>query len=135
MRVVIGLLLLVHGLIHIAIYSPSVFGAPGVSGQEAFRLAHSWALSPLGVGETLLKTVGTPMWVLAGVGFALAGLAVLHVLPVAWGQGLAVAAAIASLLLVALFWHPWLVAAVVADIVVLVGLLAVGVPFVGQVGA
>ena len=135
MRILIGLLLLIHGLIHIAIYGSSVSGASAAPGQEAFKLVHSWALSPLGFAGTSLKIVGTPLWVVAGVGFALAGLAVLHVVPVDWWQGLAVAAAVASLLLFAFFWHPWLIAAVAADVVVLVGLLAVSVPFVEQIGA
>lgn len=135
MRIVIGLLLLVHGLIHIAIYNSSLSGAAEASGQGAFKLVHSWALSPLGFGATSLKIVGTPLWVIAGVGFMLAGLAVLHVLPVTWWHGLAVAAVVASLLLFAIFWHPWLIAAVVADVAVLVGLLVAGVPLAERVGA
>ncbi len=135
MRVAIGLLLLVHGLIHLAIYAPSLSGAPAAPGQEAFKPGHSWVLGSLGLSGTCLKAFGTPLWIVAGVGFALAGLAVFHVLPAAWWQGLAVTAAVASLLLVVLFWHPWLVAAVAADGAVLVGLLVVTLPSLEQLGA
>ena len=135
MRIVIGLLLLIHGLIHVAIYSASLSGAAAASGQEAFKLAHSWALGPWGFSGASLRIVGTPLWIVAGVGFALAGLAVLHVLPMAWWQGLAVAGAVASLLLIAIFWHPWLAVAVAADALVLVGLLAGRVPFMEQIGS
>lgn len=135
MRIVIGLMLLIHGLIHVAIYGSSLSTAPAVPGQGAFRLAHSWILSPLGLQGTGLKIIGTPLWIVAGLGFVTAGLAVFHVLPSAWWQGLAVAAAVASLLLIGFFWHPWLIAAIVADVAVLVGLLAVSMPSVEQIGA
>lgn len=132
MRVLIGILLVIHGLIHIAIYSSS---APDARAEGAFKLGHSWVLSPVGFGETALKIVGTPLWVIAGVGFVLAGLAVFGLLPVAWWQALAVTAAVASLALFTFFWHPWIVAAFGADVAVLIGLLVLSVPSVEQIGA
>ena len=66
MRVLIGILLLIHGLIHIAIYSSP---APDARAEGAFKLGHSWVLSPVGLGGTALKVVGTPLWIVAGVGF------------------------------------------------------------------
>lgn len=122
MRIVIGLLLLVHGLIHIAIYASP---APDERAAAAFKFGHSWLLSPVGFGETALKATGTPLWIVAGAGFVLAGLAVFGLLPIVWWQPLAIVAASASLVLFGLFWHPWIVAGVAADVAVLVGLLAV----------
>lgn len=132
MRVLIGILLVAHGLIHIAIYSSPAHDARA---QAAFKLGHSWILSPAGLGDAALKIVGMPLWVAAGVGFALAGLAVFGVLPIAWWQALAVTAAISSLALFTVFWHPWIVAAFAVDVAVLVGLLVVSPPWVEQIAA
>jgi hypothetical protein len=66
--------------------------------------------------------LGSALWLLALAGFVLAGLGRLGVpgLNGAWPV-MAAAAAIFSLVLHLLFWHPWLVLGAVIDIVVLVG--------------
>jgi hypothetical protein len=62
--------------------------------------------------------------VLATVLLVTAGLSVMGlVVPVAWWRPLTLAATVASLLLLALYWHPWLALGALLNVVVLVALL------------
>lgn len=76
----------------------------------------------------MVQTFGSILWVLTLAGFALAGLALI-VLPdqaILW-LAPAVVGSVASLGLLAFFWHPWLVLGVVIDLGVLAA-LALGWP-------
>lgn len=102
-RVLFGLFLVAHGLIHASCLSARPDGARA----WPFDLGHSW-LFP-GLGEAALRPLGLVLVIATAGGFALAGLGVLGlpVLQVVW-RVLLVLGAGASLLLLGLFWHPWL---------------------------
>jgi len=91
--VVIGVFLIAHGLIHVALYAPPTADAP-------FDPARSWLfgrrLRPLAL---TLAAVTALIFVIAGIGL------LAHQ---DWWQAASVVGASASLVLLALFFHPWL---------------------------
>lgn len=121
-RIVFALFIVAHGLIHASYVAPRP--APTAGGPAwPFELGRSWLLSPLGVTESVLRPLGIGLAILAVAAFALAGLATLGiVLPVGAWQPLVVGGAIASLALLGLFFHPWLVLGIAIDLV-LVGVI------------
>ena len=70
------------------------------------------------------KTIAITLAVIATLGFVAAGLALFGVLvPFDWWRALAIASAAVSLLLVVIFWHPYLIVGLLIDVAVLVTLL------------
>ena len=113
----IGLLLAVHGLAHWQL--TTLWG----SRPEA----SSWLLGGGAAG------LGNALWVVALLAFLVAGVgAGFHL---AWWRATAVAAATASLVLVALFWDPRLWMGAATDVGVLVGLLWLRWPSSDLLGA
>ena len=109
-RVVLGVLLLAHGLVHL------LWFAPGADPAWPFRLDRSWL-----VPEPTRKLVAVVLVALVVAGFALLGLAVWGVagLTSIWPV-LAVGAAIASLAALVLFFDRQLLWGVAIDIAIIV---------------
>ena len=82
----------------------------------------TWPASRLGLNSTLVRTVGWVLWLAALVLFVAAGLGLIGLagLNAIW-QSLAAFGAVFSLVLLVLYWHPWLVAGVVVNIGILAG--------------
>jgi hypothetical protein len=118
LRLVTGAFLILHGLIHLG---AAVTPRPGASreGLWAFFRTNAWL--PRGQGPQAMSPVGIALFVLATVGFVLAGLVELIGLG-AW-RVLAVASALDSLLLLILFWHRLLEVGVLLNVAILVALL------------
>jgi hypothetical protein len=121
-RIVLALFIVAHGLIHASYFSPRP--APESGGPAwPFELARSWFLSPLGVPESVLRPLGVTLAIVAVVAFAMAGLATLGlVLSVGAWQPLVVVGAVASLALLILFFHPWLVLGLAIDAVLMIAI-------------
>jgi hypothetical protein len=119
LRLVTGAFLILHGLIHLG--AAAVAARPGASreGLWAFFTTDSWLLR--GQGPQVRRPVGIALFVLASVGFVLAGLAELLGLG-AW-RVVAVASALDSLLLLILYWHRLLEVGVLLNVAILVALL------------
>jgi hypothetical protein len=109
-RIVLGVLLVAHGLVHLLWFAPSDDPA------WPFRLDRSWLLS-----EGTRKPVAGVLIALIVAGFALLGLAVWGVPGLAsmWST-LAVGAAVASLAALTLFWDRQLLWGVGIDVVIIV---------------
>ncbi|HRN17756.1 MAG: hypothetical protein WC972_12605 [Trueperaceae bacterium] len=116
-RSLFALFLVAHGLIHASYLSPR----PADAKTWPFELGHSWLLAG---GGGNLRVLGLILVVITAVGFVLAGLGVLGVpfLHGAWLVFGGVAAG-ASLLLLGLFWHPWLVLGMVISLGILFSIL------------
>jgi hypothetical protein len=109
-NVLVGLFLVAHGLVHLAIWIPEPSeGAP-------FDPRHSWLLGEAGPLTRALAALACGLLVLAGA-FLLNGGDALD-------TGLAVAGAVVSLALVLLTFHPWLLGAIAIDIAIVVVALA-----------
>jgi hypothetical protein len=105
MSVLGGLFLVAHGLLHLAIWLPE-------PKQDApFDPGHSWLLGAV-------RRPARALAVAAGALFALAGVLVLAGGDA--GAALAVAAAVVSLALVLVTFHPWLIGAVAIDVAITV---------------
>ncbi|GEM_PF-915744 len=123
-RLLVVGLVLGHGLIHAAYLAPR---PPLTASGPAwpFELGHSWPLGSLGVSGDANRLVGVALVAVTIAGFALAAVAALGVAPAdVWTAGIVVGA-MASLALLVLFFHPWLVLGVAIDVVLLWAVLAV----------
>lgn len=109
-RIVLGGLLVAHGLVHLMWFAPN--DDPG----WPFRLDRSWLTS-----EAIRKPVAIALVALVVAGFALLGLAVWGVPGLAsiW-PGLAIGAAVVSLATLVLFWDRQLLWGVAIDVSLIV---------------
>lgn len=115
MKVLLGLFLMAHGLIHASYLTPKPDDP-----KYPFSFDKSWFASWAGHASS---AIGSTLAALAVACFVLAGLAVLGVpgLKDMW-KFFTVTGAISSLLLLVLFWHRWLVLGVVIDIALVAGI-------------
>lgn len=115
MNVLFGLFLIAHGLIHASYLTPKPEDP-----QYPFSFDKGWFASLAGVAA---QPIGIVLVIVTVGAFLLAGLGFLGVpgLVVIWKTLLAIGA-VASLLLLSLFWHLWLVLGIVINIVLLYGI-------------
>jgi hypothetical protein len=105
MRWVVGLFLIVHGLIHVVIWTmPRAPGAP-------MDVDHSPLFGDVRVAATVLA-------VTTGAGFMASGAA--HVFQQDWWAVVAFASALASVLLLLLTFTPWWLLGLAIDVVIVV---------------
>jgi hypothetical protein len=116
MRIVLGLFLIGHALIHAGYLSPAP--PKTADGPEwPFVMAKSWLVTGLGIGPEVVRVLGTALVILTLVTLIGAGLASIGlVVPNAWWPQLAVSGAVASLAVLLLFFHPWLLLGVAIDL-------------------
>jgi hypothetical protein len=123
--VIVSLFLIAHALIHVSFLSPRP--AATASGPAwPFDLAQSWLLSPLGVAEPTLRVLGIGLIAVVLVGYAGSVLATVGVAPAALFVPLMAVACVASIVVLAVFFHPWLVLGFLIDGVLLWATLGAG---------
>ncbi len=90
----------------------------------------------MGISTTAVQWIGIILVALATLGFVLSGLGVFGVpgLSEIWRTVAEVSAGV-SLLLLVLFWHPWLIMGVLLDMGILVAFLWVKWPPADQIGS
>ena len=119
--IVVAVFLLAHGLIHASFISPAP--APTAAGpQWPFSFERSWVLGPLGVRPEMAQGLGVVLLLAVVAGYIVGALAVVGVIPGSWFVPALVVATVASAVLLALFFHPWLVLGLVIDGLLLVAL-------------
>lgn len=125
LRIVIAVILIAHGLVHASL---SWVPLPAANGPHTpflpswWRAAvdPTWPVSRLNLDEPAIRALGWGLWLAVLLGFAAAGLGLLGVPgPSASWQTLAAVSAGLSLLLLALYWHPWLVVGALLDLAML----------------
>jgi hypothetical protein len=121
-RIVIGILLVIHGFAHWNITT-----AWGSRPAE-----YSWLLSARGVSPATLHSLGNVLWLVALLAFIAAGVVLLVGAP--WWQLLAIASSLISLLTIGLFWQPNMVIGAVVDVGIVLALLWVHWPTTELVG-
>ncbi len=125
LRIGLAIFFIAHGMVHGALAA-----APNPADQEArpgafFTAAErSWLLARLGLNASAIRWIGIILVALSALGFILAGLGIFGVagLSLIW-RTIAVISACVSLLLLILFWHPWLPVGVLIDLGTLIALL------------
>ena len=127
-RLLVAGFLLAHAAIHAGFVSKRPPAKPGAP-PWPFDLGRSWLLARLGVPAGAVRVLGLALVVATIGGYTLAALATLGILPAgAWGTTVTVGS-IASLALLLVGFHPWLMAGVAIDIVLLwVALVAAWTP-------
>lgn len=117
-RLLLAAFLIGHGAIHGGFISPR---PPATAGGPAwpFELGRSWVLTPAGLESSQAHLVGASLVAVVTGAFLLAAIASLGLLPGgAWVASIAIGS-IASLALLVLFFHPWLLLGVVIDLALL----------------
>jgi hypothetical protein len=128
-RIVLGLFLIAHGLIHFSLTTlpAATPGGPATPFWPGWWRADSgstWLVTVTGMNNSAVRAFGGLLCIAVTVGFVLAGLGLMGVpLLDEWWRALAVASAAFALPLFVLFWHPWLVLGAALNISVLVSLL------------
>lgn len=121
MKTLFGLLLIAHGLMH-AILTPAPIPNDPESKPGAFFTAssRSWLLPRIGLSAPTVRWIGIVLVAMSTLGFVLAGLGVLGVpgLTLVW-RTLAIVSSCLSLLLLILFWHPWIIVGALIDVGIL----------------
>ena len=116
-NVLFAIFLILHGLVHAGLFAaPDPNDPDSKPGAFFTSPERSWLLSRLGLNPSIVKWLGIILVVLATLGFVLAGLGVFGVpgLVGIW-RTITVVSAIVSLLLLVLFWHPWLIVGLLID--------------------
>jgi hypothetical protein len=118
----LAFLLAAHGWVHVLFLFPQPpveAGRPDASAYPFdFRL--SWLIQRGGLDERLVRAVGTALTVIVLLLHTLAALAtVTFLVPTDWWGSLVVAAALSSMLFLALFWSPLLLLGIVIDLAML----------------
>ena len=117
--------LVAHALIHASFLSPRP-PATASGPQWPFELNHSWLLTPAGIGEGTLRSLGVALLALVLAGYAGAALATIGIAPAAaFVPGIAVGS-VASAVMLAMFFHPWLVLGFAIDGALLWATVAAG---------
>ena len=119
LQLIIGVVLIAHGIGHVLGYFP-VMGWASAEGWSG----DSWLLTAP-IGTTGANAIALVLWTVPLVGFTLAGLGVLGIaVPATWIRPLAVLAAVVSIAGVILFWNAFptmtnRIGALVIDVIVL----------------
>jgi hypothetical protein len=122
LRIVVGLLLIIHGIAHYSI----------TTGWGSRQSADSWALGGLGLGTATITPIGNVLMALSLFTFLASG--VLLFFNQEWWWALAVTASVFSLLVITLFWQPNMVLGLVLDVAIIVALLWPNSPVVETIG-
>jgi hypothetical protein len=117
-RLAIAGFLLAHAAIHIGFISPR---PPVTAGGPAwpFDVGHSWILGPLGLDETTSRALAIALIAVILGGFALAGIAAIGIAPAGLWPAAVTIGGVASIAVLVLFFHPWLLLGIAIDVVLL----------------
>ena len=121
----VALFLVVHAAIHLSYLSPRPM-ATAAGPTWPFDLRRSWILSPLGAPDAATRALGLALVALTMAGFLLAASVILGLAPSGlWVPAITIGA-VASMGVLVLFFHPWLVVGVIVDVFLLFVVLAGG---------
>ena len=140
MKVLIAVLLIVHGLIVIGQSSGSFKPIGGLKNPVWLswwpaNLGQSWLLSGLGIEQSFVARAGGVLWLVAGVALVAAGLGILgYIIPFTWWRTLALAGAVISLIMLAIYMHPFYAIGIGASVVLLAALLLDQWPLLNRLG-
>jgi hypothetical protein len=116
--------LVAHGAIHLGFVSRPPATADGP--PWPFTLERSWLLDRLGVGTEATRALGLALVAVTIGSFALAAVATLGVLPAALWTLTVGLGAVASLAMLVIWFHPWLMLGIGIDLILLWSALVAG---------
>ncbi len=117
MKILVGLFLLAHGLLHVSYLSPKPNDP-----NYPFSFKKGWLAQR---ASNYAKLLGTLLVIVTIISYLIAGVGVWGITDIAdvAVQQAALIGSVSSLLLLLLFWHPWLVLGVLIDVVLIYGVL------------
>ena len=122
-RLLLIVFLLAHALIHAGFLAPRPRATAGGPAWP-FVLDRPWAGSRLGLGPDRARALAATFVALTVAGFAVAALVVLGIAPGGlWAPSVAVGA-LASMAVLVVFFHPWLILGLAIDVGLLWAVLA-----------
>jgi hypothetical protein len=127
-RILFVLFLVAHGWIHMSLAQvpvpqPGALRTPFMPAWWRNAVDPAWPASRLGLPHDMVRTLGWVLWLMVVAGYCLGG-AVLLFAPAqtAVWQSLVGGASVLSLVLLGLYWHPWLPVGVLIDLALLAGI-------------
>lgn len=140
MKILIAVLLIVHGLIVIGQSSGSFNPVGGIKDPSwlswwPINLGQSWLFSALGIEQSFVARAGGILWLAAGIALVAAGLGVVGlVVPFALGRSFALAGTVISLVMLAIYLHPFIGIGIGASAVLLAALVWEQWPLLERLG-
>ena len=137
LKIALGIFVIAHGLVHtILAIAPNPADPDAKPGAFFTASERSWLLYPLGLNATAIQWIGIVLVALSTLGFVLAGLGIFGVagLSAIW-RTVAIVSSFVSLLLLILFWHPWLPVGVLIDVAILLSIIWAKWPPANLVGS
>jgi hypothetical protein len=129
MRIVVGALLILHGLITVAQSGGSFNPTGGLPNPKwlswwPIPMGQSWLLARLGLESSFLGTLAGLLWLVSGAALIAAALGLFgFIIPTPWWRALAGVGAVISLLLFIIYAHPLYTIGIGANIAILLVLL------------
>jgi len=118
LRTFFGLFLIAHAVAHAGLAAAPIPDDPDPKPGAFFtEVSRSWLFQKLGLDGAVVKKIGIILVILTVLGFIIAGLGGLGIsgLNKIWSTAAGLSAGV-SLILLILFWHPWLIAGVLIDL-------------------
>ena len=118
LRTFFGFFLIAHALAHAGLAAAPIPDDPNPTPGAFFtNVNRSWLFPKIGLDSTIIRWIGITLVTLTIIGLIITGLGVLDVSVFHnfWRE-MAGFSAVTSLLLLILFWHPWLVVGVLINI-------------------
>jgi hypothetical protein len=117
LRTILGIFMIGHGIAHAGLASvPDPSESDSTPGAFFTKKGRSRLSQYLDLDPIFVQRTGIVLAAISIVGFILVGMGILGVpgLEMIW-QGLALISAVVPLILLILFWHPWIILGVVID--------------------
>jgi hypothetical protein len=124
LKIALAIVLIAHGLVHAGLAAAPNPADPNAKPGAFFTsMERSWLLPQLGLNTSRVQWIGILLVAASTLGFVLAGLGIFGVagLSTVWRM-VAFISACLSLLLLILFWHPWLPVGVLINIGIMIAL-------------
>ena len=122
LRILAGLFLIAHGLVHLLYLGPRPEDDP----SYPFVPEDRWLPRAIGLQPSAAKALAGTLAVVCMVALVVSGIALLANAEL-W-QPMAVAGSVVSLVLMLLFFHPWLAFGIAIDVAIIVSVLSWHVP-------
>lgn len=120
-RILVGLFLVAHGLVHLLYFAPRPDDP-----SYPFVAEDRWFPRALGLQPWAAVAVARTLAVMCTIAFAISGVALLASADL-W-EPAAVIGSATSLVLMVLFFHPWLLFGIAIDVLILASVLSLHVP-------
>jgi hypothetical protein len=136
-HILFGVFLILHGLVHAGLAAAPIPNEPNSKPGAFFTdVTRSWLLSGMKLNASTVRVTGILLVALPTLGFVVAGLGVLGIsgLESIWRMTAVISSGL-SLLVLIVFWHPWLLVGSLINVGMIISLLWAHWPSPGLIGS